>query len=56
VITKPFILAKDNYRISAKILPDHKIIRDHGAFPAAFAKRRRILARRALIMPGCERA
>jgi hypothetical protein len=39
VITKPFILAKDNYRMSARILRDNKIIRDHGAFPAAFAER-----------------
>ena len=39
MIAKPFILAKDNYRISAKILRDNKIIRDHGAFPDAFAKR-----------------
>jgi len=41
VIAKPFILTKDNCRISAKILRDNKIIHDHGAFPAAFAKRRR---------------
>jgi len=34
VIAKPFILAKDNYRISAKILPGNKIIRDHGTFPS----------------------
>src|ERR1700722_8357408 len=29
VIAKPFILAKDNCRIGAKILRDNKIIRDH---------------------------
>jgi hypothetical protein len=39
VIAKPFILAKDNYRIGAKIIRDNKIIRDHGALLAAFAKR-----------------
>jgi hypothetical protein len=39
VIAKPFIITKDNCRIGAKILRDNKIIRDHGAFPAAFAKR-----------------
>jgi hypothetical protein len=41
VIAKAFILAKDNYRISAKILRENKILRDHGAFPAAIAKRKR---------------
>jgi hypothetical protein len=41
VITKAFILAKDNYRISARILRDNKILRDHGTFPSATAKRKR---------------
>jgi hypothetical protein len=50
VITKPFILAKDNYLINAKTLPDNKIIRDHGAFPAAFAKRTRpVLPKRRMV-------
>jgi hypothetical protein len=40
VIAKPFILAKDNYRISARILLDNQVIRDLGAFPAAFSERR----------------
>jgi len=37
VIAKTFILTKDNSLISAKILRDNKIIRDHVAFSAAFA-------------------
>jgi hypothetical protein len=41
MIAKAFILAKDNSPITAKILPDNKIIRDHGAFPATIAKRGR---------------
>jgi hypothetical protein len=41
VIAKPFFLAKDNCRISAKILPDNKTIRDHGGVPAVCAKRGR---------------
>jgi hypothetical protein len=35
LIAKPFIMAKDKYPISATILPDNKIIRDHGSFLAA---------------------
>jgi hypothetical protein len=30
MITKPFFLAKDNYRIGAKILRGNKILRDAG--------------------------
>jgi hypothetical protein len=39
VIAKDLILAKDSYRISAEILRENEIIRDHGAFPAAFETR-----------------
>jgi hypothetical protein len=38
VIVKPFFLTKDNCRISAKILPDNKTIRDHGGVPAVSAE------------------
>jgi hypothetical protein len=38
VIAKAFVLAKDNYRIGAKILRENKLIRDHGAFPDAIGK------------------
>jgi hypothetical protein len=41
VITKPFILAKDNYRIGTKILLDNEIIGDHGDFPATTVERKR---------------
>jgi hypothetical protein len=41
VIAKTFILAKDNCRISAKILRENKMIRDHGALPEAIAKYKR---------------
>jgi hypothetical protein len=41
VIAKPFFLTKDNCRISAKILPDNKTIRDHGGVPADSAERGR---------------
>jgi hypothetical protein len=41
VIAKPFFLTKDNCRISAKILPDNKTIRDHGGVPAVSAERGR---------------
>ena len=41
VIAKAFILTKDNYRISARILHENKIFRDHGALPEASAKYRR---------------
>jgi len=32
VIAKAFIIAKDNCRISAKIIRANKILGDHGAF------------------------
>jgi hypothetical protein len=54
VIAKPFLLAKDNYRISAKILPDNKTIRDHGAISAGSAERGRPMVpkRRRMTMCG----
>jgi hypothetical protein len=53
VIAKPFILAKDNHRIGAKILRDNKIVRDHGAIPAAFAKRWRPMVPKRRGLPIC---
>jgi hypothetical protein len=41
VITKAFILPKDNHRISAEILRDNKLIHDHGVLLAVIAKRER---------------
>jgi hypothetical protein len=54
VITKPFFLMKDNRRISAKILPDNKTIRDHGGVPAVSAERGRpmVLKRPGVTMRG----
>ena len=46
VIAKGFILAKDNYLISAKILRDNKILRDFG--PRSANGRLIVLARRLL--------
>jgi hypothetical protein len=53
VIAKTFILAKDNSLISTKILRDNKIIRDHCAFPAAFAKRERPMLPEWRALPVC---
>jgi hypothetical protein len=53
VIAKAFILAKDPNRISAKILPDNKIIHDHDTFPVAFAERRRPMLPKRRWLPIC---
>jgi hypothetical protein len=55
VITKAFILAKDNYPIGAKILRDNKIIRDQGAFLAAIAERKRPKFPKRRGLPICRR-
>jgi hypothetical protein len=55
VIAKAFIPAKDNYRIGAKIIRENKILRDHGAFLAVIAERKRPMFPKLRGLPICRR-